>query len=101
MSCGDFAQLPAVMDKMLFDNAPATPNTADSCGKIAFAKFISANDTDNAISAVIIMDEVVRQDDIGFKSFLDNVANGSLSAVEPGKAHCKMEGFLLYIKKGW
>jgi hypothetical protein len=37
--------------------------------KIAFAKFISSSDTDNAISAVIIMDEVVQQDDIGFKSF--------------------------------
>jgi hypothetical protein len=57
MSCGDFAQLPAVMDKMLFDNAPGQPNTADSCGKLAFAaEFISSSDTENALSAVVIMD---------------------------------------------
>jgi hypothetical protein len=79
MSCGDFAQLPAVMDKMLFDNAPGQPNTADSCGKIVFAEFISSSDTESAVSAVVIMDEVVRQDDPNFKLFLDNVANGSLT----------------------
>jgi PIF1 helicase. len=84
MSCGDFAQLPAVMDKMLFDNASATPNTADSCGKIAFAEFINSPDNESAISSVVIMDEVVRQEDRGFKLFLDNVANGSLDLDDVG-----------------
>jgi len=79
MSCGDFAQLPAVMDKMLFDNAPAAPNTADCCGKVAFAEFINSSDTADAISSVVIMDEVIRQDDLRFKSFLDNVANGTMT----------------------
>jgi hypothetical protein len=59
MSCGDFAQLPAVMDKMLFDNAPAIPSTADSCGKITFAEFIYSSDSENAISSAVIMDELV------------------------------------------
>jgi hypothetical protein len=27
MSCGDFAQLPAVMDKLMFDDAPTKANT--------------------------------------------------------------------------
>jgi hypothetical protein len=79
MSCGDFAQLPAVMDKMLFDNSPANPNTADCCGKVGFAEFINSSNTTDAISSVVIMDEVIRQDDLEFKSFLENVANGTMS----------------------
>jgi len=62
MSCGDFAQLPAVMDKMLFDKAPGAPNTADLCGKLAFSEFINSSNTNEAISAVVIMDEVIRQE---------------------------------------
>ena len=80
MSCDNFAPLPAIMYKMIFDNAPATPNTADSCGKIAFAEFMNSSDTDNAICFVVVfMEEVVWQDDVGFKLFFENVANGCLT----------------------
>jgi hypothetical protein len=79
MSCGDFAQLPAVMDRMLYDKSPGAPNTADLCGKVAFNEFINSSDKDIAISAVVIMDEVVRQDDCRFKELLDNMANGTVT----------------------
>ena len=65
---------------MLFDKAPGAPNTADLCGKLAFSEFINSSNTDEAISAVVIMDEqVIRQDDATFKSFLDNIANGTIT----------------------
>jgi hypothetical protein len=49
------------------------------CGRLAFSEFINSSDNDIAISAVVIMDEVVRQDDDKFKNFLDNIANGSVT----------------------
>jgi PIF1 helicase. len=79
MSCGDFAQLPAVMDKMLYDKSPGAPNTADMCGRVAFSEFINSSDREAAVSAVVIMDEVVRQDDTRFKEFLHNIGNGSVT----------------------
>lgn len=40
--------------------------------------------SESAISSVVIMDEVVRQEDRRFKLFLDNVANGSLDLDDVG-----------------
>jgi hypothetical protein len=79
MTCGDFAQLPAVMDKLMFDDAPAKANTSDLCGKLAFSEFLNSPNTTVAISCSIIMDEVIRQDDPIFKGFLHRLGDGSMN----------------------
>jgi hypothetical protein len=68
-SCGDHAQLPPVLDKLLYDMSPGRVNSADLCGKIAFSQFLNPDDASQVESAVIILDEVLRQDDPVFLVF--------------------------------
>jgi PIF1 helicase. len=77
-SCGDHAQLPPVLDKLLYDMSPGRVNSADLCGKIAFSQFLNPDDASQVESAVIILDEVLRQDDPVFLSFLTRMREGTM-----------------------
>jgi PIF1 helicase. len=78
-SCGDHAQLPPVLDKLMYDTSPAKPNTADMCGKIAFSQFLNSDDESEIESTVVILDEVLRQDDPIFLGFLQRMRGGNLN----------------------
>jgi hypothetical protein len=78
-SCGDHAQLPPVLDKVLHDKSPGKPLTADLCGKVAVSQFLNPDDNTQAESAVIILDEVLRQDDPVFLNFLSRMRDGALN----------------------
>jgi ATP-dependent exoDNAse (exonuclease V) alpha subunit len=78
-SCGDHAQLPPVLDKLLYDMSPGKVNSADLCGKIAFSQFLNPEDASKVESAVVILDEVLRQDDPVFLGFLSRMREGTMN----------------------
>jgi hypothetical protein len=78
-SCGDHAQLPPVLDKLLYDMSPGKVNSADLCGKIAFSQFLNPEDASKVESAVVILDEVLRQDDPVFLGFLSRMRDGTMN----------------------
>jgi PIF1 helicase. len=78
-SCGDHAQLPPVLDKLLYDMSPGKVNSADLCGRIAFSQFLNPEDASQVESAVVILDEVLRQDDPVFLGFLSRMRDGNMT----------------------
>jgi len=79
MTMGDTAQLPPVKDKPIYDRGPSTSSgkSADAYGQFAFQEFFNPS-SDEVISSVVVMDEVVRQRDVPFKEFLEQMTDGKL-----------------------
>ena len=78
-SFGHCGQLPPVMMKAMYDKSSAKSGTADQKGKIAIHDFLYPSNKKEAQSTVVVMNEVLRQEDSSFKSFLHRVEDGSLN----------------------
>jgi hypothetical protein len=79
VAAGDCGQLPPVACKSHFDDRPAsTRNTACAIGKCSFEEFLNLPDGSDTRSALVVMDQVIRQDDNEFKSVLEHMRNGTV-----------------------
>ena len=77
-SSGDSQQLPPVAMKPSYCKSNPTRGGADRDGKIAFAKFLDPPDKSEAIFMIVIIDEVLRQDNVAYKEALLGMRNGNL-----------------------
>ena len=78
LSSGDTNQLPAVGMKSLYDTSPGRTGSADALGKIVLSNFIDSPHPNEVQSTVVIMDEVIRQRDQRYLTFLDHMRNGTI-----------------------
>jgi hypothetical protein len=78
-SMGDSAQLPPVMQKSMYSKDIGRPTTSDHLGRIVIQDFLHPLDLEEVKSTIVVMDEVLRQDDIAYLSFLENIRNGCVT----------------------
>lgn len=81
-SMGDIFQLPAIGPSVMDMKSIGKPNTSDMIGKMVFRNFLDPKDSSQAFGVTVIMDQVFRQENDSFLTFLDNVRYGTLSEEE-------------------
>ena len=80
-SMGDCFQLASIGRSTIDMETVGNLNSSDMLGKMIFADFLDPPDKEEAVGVTVMMNEVLRQNDITFLSFLHNLRYGKCDEV--------------------
>ena len=75
---GDQNQLPCIGEKSMISEEEGKSNSADAVGRIVIHDFLHSNNDYDVKSTVVVMEDVIRQTDCSYLSFLQNMTDGTM-----------------------